>query len=648
MFMNRFQGNHRTVVVLILLLVCVPALARADAEILDWGANGAPTFVAGDLGTIDAVAGLQAKGLDQELFRLSARNALLGALVEHFGARGGEDVEVLRVREDEIGKVHVRFQQHLNGLPVVGAQMYLHADAATGGVYAVNGEFAPDVEVPAPALAEGDAAGVGIRLAELGVAGDVFGEPELLYFHDAESGRTHLSWKVRVRGVEDGTPFDDEVYLDARSFEIVALDGHVKTARRRRTHDATGSEVTDDGITGLPGDLKCDERDTRCGDASAQRAHAGAAVVYDYYRSKFGRDSLDDRGMILSSSVHVGQDLANAFWYAGSQMLYGDGDGMIFRDLTRSFEVIAHEFTHGVTDFESDLIYQKQSGALNEALSDIFAAAADSFRRGGAVDAATWRLGEAVFTPRIPGDAMRYMNDPERDGYSRSYYPERLFRGACRPSGDNDRCGVHGNSGIANLAFYLMVEGGRHPRGKTSVRVPAIGMARAERIFYRAQTSCLTSGATFRSARNCTAQAAQELYGSAIRNKVHKAWDAVGVPNASGGGGGGGGGNELVNGVARTGLAGPTASRRYFFIRVPEGATGLTFRLAGGSGDPDLYVRRGSRPSTATYECRSWRFGTSELCRFASPQPGNYHVLIHGFTSYSGVRLVASFDEPAP
>ncbi len=625
----------------LLTALLLPTLAAADKRVLGENAAGVPNFVTGELGMIDSAAGLHLKGKDEALFGLSAKNTMLVILQDHFGAVGSEDVEVLRVRRDRLGKVHVRFQQHLNGLPVVGADMYLHADAETGRVYAVNGDFAPDLGVPYLAMLKGSAADFTDRLAKIGVAGDPVSAPELLYFFDAETGVTHLSWKVRVQGLENGLFFDNDVYVDALHHKIVAVDANIHTAKNRNTYDATGSVVGSTSITGLPGTLVCNESNSNCNDASAQRAHDGSGDVYDYYQTRFGRDSLNNSGMTLVSSVHVGSNWANAAWY-NNQMIYGDGDGSSLDDLTKSFDVIAHELTHGVTDFESDLIYQKESGALNEAWSDIFGVSADAYSRG-VIDAATWKLGEEVYTPGTSGDALRYMNDPDLDGYSKGYYPERLYSGSCTPSSSNDQCGVHGNSGIANLAYYLLVQGGTHPRGKTSVNVPAIGMTKAEQIFYRAQTSCLTSSSNFEAARNCTAQAATDLYGSTENAAVHDAWDAVGVP-----GGGGSGGGELSNGVAETGLSGSAGSDVFYTVAIPSGATDLSVQLSGGTGDADLYVRFGTAPTTSTYDCRSWNSSNNETCSFASPSTGTYHVMVHAYATYSGASLTASWTVPNP
>lgn len=172
---------------------------------------------------------------------------------------------------------------------------------------------------------------------------------------------------------------------------------------------------------------------------------------------------------------------------------------------------------------------------MNEAMSDIFGALVD--RQEGANPVDTWLLGEDIYTPGTPGDALRYMADPTADGDSFDWYPTRY-------QGSSDYGGVHWNSGIANLAFVLLVEGGLHPRGKSCVNVTAIGFEAAADIFYNANVNCMTADSNFEDARRCTAV----VFGGNYTDQVHLAWDAVGVPGGGGdgcpSGGGGGGGSS--------------------------------------------------------------------------------------------------------
>ena len=231
-------------------------------------------------------------------------------------------------------------------------------------------------------------------------------------------------------------------------------------------------------------------------------------------------------------------------------------------------------------------------------------------------------IGDEIYTPNTPGDALRYMNDPTEDGRSRDYYPERY-------TGFEDNGGVHWNSGIANLAFYLMVEGGSHPRGKTNISVPSIGMIKAEQIFYRAQTEYLGPSSNFEAARNATAQAAADLYGAVEVSAVHDAWCAVGVPGCPSQPPTGG--SELENGVAKTGLSGSQGEQLFFEIDLPTGATNLRVAMSGGSGDPDLYLREAAKPTTTAYDCRPYEDGPNEVCTESAPGAGTWHVMVRGF-----------------
>jgi hypothetical protein len=143
----------------------------------------------------------------------------------------------------------------------------------------------------------------------------------------------------------------------------------------------------------------------------------------------------------------------------------------------------------------------------------------------GATGLDVWKIGEDIYTPGTDGDALRYMYDPAKNKDS-DYYPTRYV-------GKSDKGGVHTNSGIANLAFYLFTVGGTHPRKKTTVRVTGVGSAVSEQIFYHANVDCMTPTTTFLSARRCTIKMAKSMgYSSVVVTNVGLAWDAVGVTDS--------------------------------------------------------------------------------------------------------------------
>jgi bacillolysin len=269
---------------------------------------------------------------------------------------------------------------------------------------------------------------------------------------------------------------------------------------------------------------------TSPGQPAGVDAHYYADVTDNYYQDIFSRNSLDDQGMHMVSTAHFSKDYNNAFWN-GQQVTYGDGDGTVtFRELSGGLDVATHEFTHGVTEFTSGLIYRDESGALNEAFSDMLGNSSEFYAQTNGLDPAArpdWQIGEDVYLPQDVAPGFRNMADPAEDG-DPDHYSERYTK-------NQDSGGVHINSGIPNHAYYLLVNGGRNAgeaRGHahTGPRVRGIGLAGAEQIFYTGFTS-LPATANMSQARQATEAAAIALYGANSRQKTSTsdAWEAVGV-----------------------------------------------------------------------------------------------------------------------
>ena len=285
--------------------------------------------------------------------------------------------------------------------------------------------------------------------------------------------------------------------------------------------------MTAGGGTSLPGSYVTDA-DNSFPASAAVDAHYGAVTTFDYYKNTHGRSSYNGSNATITSTVNYddvpgGAGYNNAFWN-GQQMVYGDGDGQTFRPLV-SLDIAAHELTHAVTGSSAGLIYQNESGALNEAVSDIMAVM---------VDRDDYKIGENSYTPGTAGDALRYLDNPPAGNQPDNY--------ADRYIGSQDNGGVHINSGIANKQAYLMIAGGTF-RGVT---VQAAGRAVTEKVWYRALTTYFTASTNFAGARQGTIQAATDLYGasSAQVASVTNAWAAVGVGSGTGGGDTGGGAAE--------------------------------------------------------------------------------------------------------
>src|SRR3989454_11084287 len=174
--------------------------------------------------------------------------------------------------------------------------------------------------------------------------------------------------------------------------------------KRRTIFDAQGQ-------TNLPRGLVRGEGNPPAGDIAVNEAYDFSGSTYDFYLNAYNRNSIDDRGLRLDSTVHYDQQFDNAFWY-GRQMVYGDGDRVLFDRFTKCIDVVGHELTHGVTQFTAQLIYQGQSGALNESMSDVFGSLVKQMAAGQTADKADWLIGAGLFMPNVNGVALRSMKDP--------------------------------------------------------------------------------------------------------------------------------------------------------------------------------------------------------------------------------------------
>src|SRR4030067_713687 len=248
--------------------------------------------------------------------------------------------------------------------------------------------------------------------------------------------------------------------------EISAI-GSTATGTRRRTIYDAGNGYT------LPGSLVKSEGSSKSRDKTVKEAYAGAGFTYDVFKKIFGRNSIDDRGMRLDSTVHYGKDYDNAFWN-GQQMVYGDGDGELFNRFTIAIDVIGHELTHGVTQYEAGLEYQGQPGALNESMSDVFGALVKQYRRRQEAKDADWMIGTGLFTKNVNGTGIRSMKEPWT-AYDDTVLGRDPHAGSMEDyvNTREDNGGVHINSGIPNRAFY-----------ETAIRLGGHAWVKAGQIWY--------------------------------------------------------------------------------------------------------------------------------------------------------------------
>ncbi|HEV8360834.1 MAG TPA: M4 family metallopeptidase [Candidatus Thermoplasmatota archaeon] len=275
----------------------------------------------------------------------------------------------------------------------------------------------------------------------------------------------------------------------------------------------------------LPGTIARREGQGPTGDAATDEAFDGAGATYELYYKQYERSSFDDRGAPINSTVHYGAEYNNAFWN-GQQMVYGDGDGELFQRFTIALDVIGHELTHAVTQYEANLVYHGQSGALNESFSDVFGVLVKQFRLGQTADQADWLIGAGLFTDAVQGTALRSMKAPgtayNDDVLGKDPQPAHMKDYVQTP---DDNGGVHINSGIPNRAFYL-----------AAAEIGGQAWERAGKIWYVALRDRLRRNASFQDCANITASVAAELYGQGSKEHtaVVKAWTTVGLAPSQG------------------------------------------------------------------------------------------------------------------
>ncbi len=294
---------------------------------------------------------------------------------------------------------------------------------------------------------------------------------------------------------------------------IAALASTTPGVKRRTIYDARRRYE-------LPGRLVRGEGSPKSKDAAVNEAYNGSGATYDFYSRVFSRNSINDRGMRLDSTVHYGVGYDNAFWN-GQQMVFGDGDGRIFQRFTRSLDVIGHELSHGVIQFEAGLEYRGQAGALNESFADVFGSLVRQYRKKQTVEQADWLIGEDLFMPGVKAKGIRSLKEPG------SAYDDPILGKDPQPGHmkdyvrtTEDNGGVHINSGIPNRAFYEL-----------SRRLGGYAWEKAGQIWYLALTEKLRPLSSFRDGVNLTVQAAGELFGRNSREQkaTREAWAEVGL-----------------------------------------------------------------------------------------------------------------------
>ncbi|WP_068777131.1 M4 family metallopeptidase [Paenibacillus sp. FJAT-26967] len=512
----------------LLLAAAVPAGA-ASTEAAATPQSVAPKFL-GE--TWNAPAGLSN---DEKVW--SFLDSKKGAI--QLGKSAKEQLKIVKRQKDAAsGTEHYRLKQYIQDIPVYGAEQTVHLDKK-GNVSSYLGSILPDAQQnvsngltavinasQAIAKANADAE------KKLGKLGEQQKAPQAELTIYPLEGKNLLAYVTEVNVLEP-SPARTRYFIDAVNGEIIrsydllqhavgtgtGVLGDTKqfittqSGSSYQLKDTTRGKgiqtYTANNLSSLPGSVVTTTNNNNWTDRAAVDAHAYAEKVYDFYKNKFNRNSLDGNGLLIKSTVHYGKKYNNAFWN-GVQIVYGDGDGTTFLPFSGDLDVIGHELTHAVTEYSAGLEYYGESGALNESISDIF---------GNTIQGTTWLVGDDIYTPNTPGDGIRSLSNPEL--YNQPNHYSNKYTGTA------DNGGVHINSGINNKAFYLLSQGGTH----SNVTVTGISRDKAIKIYYHALTYYLSPYSTFADIRDAAVQSAVDLYGAGSGEAVSvgKAYDAVGV-----------------------------------------------------------------------------------------------------------------------
>ena len=593
----------------------------------------------------------------------NAKQISLNILRDRSAQRAIGNVDEFQVEKTEIDSLkmaHTRVRQTVGGVPVWEGEAIVHLNQ-DGSLSTVTDELKESIAVNTqPNFSERDAINsvFETRRGRTKLAQEPTAD---LWIYRADD-RDHLVYRVRIDDSSNQIrPSMPVIFVDAQTGEKVFQYDNLQTGsgsslysgtvnlntsssagtfyledltRKQGTFNmnSTGNESSGTGGTASRYTDADDVWNTTIQRAGVD-AHYGAAKTFDYYQTVHGRNGIDgnygpgsttaaaNSGIsLLVSRVHFGSTgrYNNAFWN-GTNMTYGDGDGTTFTPLT-TLDICGHEMTHGVTERTANLVYANESGALNEATSDIMGSMVELYAKGGTVTANTWLIGEDAYTPGTSGDALRSMSNPNSVG-DPDHYSVRVYQGACTPSNNNDQCGVHTNSNIVNHAYYLMAAGGTNR--VSGVTVTAAGTSAMEKIWYRALTTYFTSGTNFAAARTATINAANDLYGSTSTqaNTVATGWCAVGVGACPTGGTPTPtptptptGSNLLVNGGFESSASPWVGSGTgYFYTNAgsyPHGGTGYIYFGVNNSVSGQSY-QQVSIPTTATGTLSFWLNVTS-------------------------------------
>lgn len=477
------------------------------------------------------------------------------------GENGGELKQISK-ESDHLGFTHIRYQVSFNSIPVFGKILVAHLKDHK--LQSINGELFA-FAAPTAVFSISEASALRFAIAKVGAKkykwenkeeeqfmAKTLNDPTFSYQPKAEkvfllhNGTLHSAYKFNIYAEEP--LYRGDVFVDASTGKILNELNHICTVNTPGTaatkYSGTQTITCDfannqhtlrETVRGLGVETYNLFNTTNYAlnnftsttstwslsafDQGALDAHWGAERTYDYYLNVHNRNSINNAGFKLVSFVHYSTNYQNAFW-DGQRMTYGDGGGSY--KIFTALDVCGHEISHGLTSNTSNLMYQNESGALNESYSDIFGASIENFARPTNWN---WKIGEDLTNS---GNGLRTMANPNQFGDPDTYGGTNWYTGTA------DNGGVHTNSGVSNYWYYLLTQGGSgtNDLGNT-FSVTGIGFNSASRIAFRALTVYYTPTTNYATARLLSIQAAKDLFGDCSNEAIQtiNAWHAVGIGN---------------------------------------------------------------------------------------------------------------------
>lgn len=586
---------------------------------------------------IAAAFGAQAaQRVDLESFK-PVTSGLVAANVHSMVGLSSEELKPLRSISHKNGKVVTRFQQYHQGVPVWGEGVVETRDTAAGlaasapvlsGTMLQN--LANDLPSTKPVLNE--AAALRQAKALAGVNGNTENDHVKLWVKMGANNAAQLFYTVSFVSHAGGKPSRPSFMIDANTGSVISKweglahkdatgpGGNTKTGQYEYGTNYGPLVVTDTcqmdsgnvatvnlngGTSGTtPFQFTCPRNTVKAINGAyspLNDAHYFGNVVFNMYQGWFGLKPISQK---LLMKVHYSTNYENAFW-DGSAMTFGDG-GSTFYPLV-SLDVSAHEVSHGFTEQNSGLVYSGMSGGMNEAFSDMAGEAAEFFMKG----TNDFMVGAEIFKA---SGALRYMDSPTKDGRSIDH--------ASKFTSSMD---VHYSSGVYNRAFYLLA------------KTAGWGTRKAFEVMVDANRLHWTANSTFDQGA-CGVEKAAAARGYTVAD-VTAAFNTVGVKC---------GGTTtttipLTNGTTVTGISVAKGASKMYSLVVPSGKASVTFKLASGTGDGDIYVRAGTPPTTTSYTKKSTGSTNSETITFTSPAAGTYYVMVYGYSAVSGTTLNGTY-----